>query len=251
MKSTRTAPFADPATHPRTSGRAATSALQPPHRHDAMRNRHDPAIIFSLATAAGPRTRRDYGFAAFLCTFSRIACSRAASSGGKMSEGKSDASNTWRISTSVPPSNGARLSHSTASSIDFTCHSQKPEISSLVSAKGPSITVRCCPENLTRLPFELGCSPSPASITPALTNSSLNFPIAAKTSLLGRTPASEFLSALTITMNRIVLSPCGFRFGTGLPHGLEPAEPSLHLHVERGLTKSTSALSFLRVFAKC
>src|SRR5216684_2904372 len=195
MKSTRTAPFVDPATRPRKSGRTATSALQPPHRHDAMRNRHDQAIIFSIATAAGLRTRRDYGFAAFLCILSRSACSRAASSGGKMSEGKSDASNTWRISTSVPPSNGARLSHSTASSIDFTCHSQKPAISSLP----------------------------------------------------GRTPASEFLSALTITMNRIVLSPCGFRFGAGLPHDLEPAEPSLHLHVERVVVKSTGTLSFLRV----
>src|SRR6266581_4373871 len=80
MKSTRTAPFADPATHPRTSGRAATSALQPPHRHDAMRNRHDQAIIFSIATAAGPRTRRDYGLAAFLCSLSPIACEHHAGS---------------------------------------------------------------------------------------------------------------------------------------------------------------------------
>src|SRR5260370_37689934 len=104
---------------------------------------------------------------------------------------------------------------------------------SWVSAHAPSCTQRGRPEHLIRLPFEPGCSPSPASSTPAFTNSSLNFPIGAKTSLPGRTPASEFLSALTITMNRIVLSPCGFRFGAGLPHGLEPAEPSLHLHVER------------------
>src|SRR5712664_4416385 len=168
--------------------------------------------------------RHDYGFAAFLCSSSRNACSRAASSGGRRSAGKSDASNTWRISTSVPPSNGARLSHSTASSMDFSCHSQKPPMSSLVSGKGPSITVRCCLENRTRLPFELGCSPSPASITPALTSSSLNFPMAAKVSLVflvGRIPASEFLSALTITMTRIVSSPCGFCLGAGLPHGLE------------------------------
>ena len=41
---------------------------------------------------------------------------------------KSSASNTGRISTSAPPSNGARFSHSTASSIDFTCQIQKPEI---------------------------------------------------------------------------------------------------------------------------
>src|SRR5207244_2254066 len=60
---------------------------------------------------------------------------------GVSSAPKSAASNTCRTSTSVPPSNGARFSHSIASSFDFTCHSQKPAISSLLSAKGPSITV--------------------------------------------------------------------------------------------------------------
>ena len=64
-----------------------------------------------------------------------------------------------------------------ASSLDLTWSSQKPAISSLVSAKGPSMTVRSLPENLMRAPFELGWSPSPASITPAFTSSSLNFPI--------------------------------------------------------------------------
>jgi hypothetical protein len=34
--------------------------------------------------------------------------------------------------------------------------SQKPATSSLVSANGPSITVRLSPKNLTRAPFELG-----------------------------------------------------------------------------------------------
>jgi hypothetical protein len=52
--------------------------------------------------------------------------------------------------------------------------------------------------------FELACSPSPASITPAFTISSLNFPMASINSLVGRTPASESLLALTIIMNRIV-----------------------------------------------
>ena len=105
---------------------------------------------------------------------------------------------------------GQRLTHSIASSFDFTCQSQKPAISSFVSAKGPSITVRFPPENLTRAPFELGWSPSPASITPAFTSSSLNFPISVRSFSSGRTPASESLSALTITMNRIVVSPCGW-----------------------------------------
>src|SRR2546430_12821991 len=39
---------------------------------------------------------------------------------------------------------------------------------------GPSVTVLLPPPNLTRTPFALECSPSPASITPAFTSSSLN-----------------------------------------------------------------------------
>ena len=35
------------------------------------------------------------------------------------------------------------------------------------------------------------------------------------------TPASESLSALTITMNRIVVSPSGFDWEPGLPDGLD------------------------------
>jgi hypothetical protein len=44
-------------------------------------------------------------------------------------------------------------------------------MSSFVSANGPSMTVRSLPENLTRLPLELGWRPSPASMTPAFTSS--------------------------------------------------------------------------------
>jgi len=40
--------------------------------------------------------------------------------------------------------------------MERTCQSQKPAISSLVSAKGPSITVRFEPEKRTRLPLETG-----------------------------------------------------------------------------------------------
>src|SRR2546422_10143839 len=88
----------------------------------------------------------------------------------------------------------------------FPRHSQKPAISSFVSAKGPSITVRLPAENLTRAPLELACSPSPASITPAFSSSMLNFPISVRIFSSGRTPASESLLALTSTMNRIVVS---------------------------------------------
>ena len=68
------------------------------------------------------------------------------------------------------------------------------------------MTVRLSPENLTRAPFELGCSPSPASIMPALTSSSLYLPISVRICSSGITPASESLVAFTITMNRIVVS---------------------------------------------
>src|SRR5450756_3240361 len=62
------------------------------------------------------------------------------------------ASYTWRISISASPPRGLgqRLSHSIASSFDFTCIIQKPAMNSLASEKGPSVTVRSPPENLTR-----------------------------------------------------------------------------------------------------
>ena len=86
---------------------------------------------------------------------SRIRCSCSRNSGVKLSP-NSSSSKTWRNSISVPPPKGARFSHSTASSFDLTCQSQKPAINSFVSVKGPSITVRLAPENLTRTPLELG-----------------------------------------------------------------------------------------------
>src|SRR6202042_1539041 len=92
-----------------------------------------------------------------------------------------------------------------ASSIDFTCQIQYPATSSFDSANGPSTTVRCEPENLTRLAFDVGVRPSPASITPAFTRSSLNFIILATSSWLGIVPASEFLSPGTNTITRIAL----------------------------------------------
>ena len=72
---------------------------------------------------------------------------------------------------------------------------------------GPSTTVRLSPENLTRAPLELGCSPSPASIMPAFTSSSLKLPISVSSFWSGITPASESSVALTITMTRIYVPP--------------------------------------------
>jgi hypothetical protein len=53
-----------------------------------------------------------------------------------------------RMSTSESVSMGLGhfFSHSTASSMDLTSHSQKPATNSFVSGNGPSITVRFSPE---------------------------------------------------------------------------------------------------------
>jgi hypothetical protein len=73
---------------------------------------------------------------------------------------------------------GARFAQSTASCLEAHFQIQKPAMSSLVSGKGPSTTVRwLSAENLMRAPFELGCRPSPACITPAATSCSLNRPM--------------------------------------------------------------------------
>src|SRR5262245_63979286 len=60
------------------------------------------------------------------------------------------------------------------------------------------------PEKRTRFPFLLGRRPSPASMTPALTSSSLNLPMSLNSFSEGSIPASEFFVAFTITMTRIV-----------------------------------------------
>ena len=55
-------------------------------------------------------------------------------------------------------------------------------------------------ENWMRLPFTLGCRPSPACMMPAFTSSSLNLPMSESSFSLGMTPASLFFVAFTITM---------------------------------------------------
>src|SRR2546422_5942974 len=156
----------------RSSGKRATPEPKSPDR---------PTRSFRSL----PSLYASYFFAVFFrcsdCARRRSSCSL---SSGVNSAPKSSASNTWRISISDSPLKGngfgQRLTHSIASAFDFTCHSQKPAISSFVSANGPSITVRLFPENLTRAPFELGLSPSAASSTPAFASSSLYFPIAVR-----------------------------------------------------------------------
>src|SRR5688500_3855299 len=57
-----------------------------------------------------------------------------------------------------------------------------------------------------RLPFELGCKPSPASMMPALTSSSLYAPMSLISCSVGMAPASLFGVAFTLTMTFIVCS---------------------------------------------
>src|SRR5438045_7270870 len=128
-------------------------------------------------------------------TRSRCCASCARSCGVRFSPTSSASNTRWISISSLPFCNGERRIHSPASSMDFTCHSQKPAISSLVSVNGPSVTVLLPPPNLTRTPFALECSPSPASITPAFTSSSLNLPISVRISRLGSTPDSDSLFA--------------------------------------------------------
>ncbi len=90
-----------------------------------------------------------------------------------MASPNSSAEKTWRISTS-PSRKGIFFAHSMTSSREETSRIQKPATSSLVSANGPSTTVLLPSlSKRTRAPFELGCRPSPASMTPALASSSL------------------------------------------------------------------------------
>src|ERR1041385_3745152 len=76
-------------------------------------------------------------------------------------------------------------------------------MSSFVSGNGPSMTLGVPFAKRTRAPFELGCSPSPPSITPALASSSLYLAIASSVFCCGMTPASVSLFALRIIMKRI------------------------------------------------
>src|SRR6267378_617007 len=88
-------------------------------------------------------------------------------------------------------------------------------MSSFASAKGPSTTVRLLPEYLTRQPLELGFKPDASSSTPAFCSSSWYFCISDISFSEGITPASESFVALTIIMNRIVISPLSWGGGSG------------------------------------
>ena len=82
--------------------------------------------------------------------------------------------------------------------------------------------------------------------TPALVMSSESFPIAAMRFGSGGTPASEFLWALAISMNRMVMSPLGFGFG--FPDGLDRLNPCSTITSNEGRRDRQAAEIFLEVF---
>src|SRR3954467_1971374 len=68
------------------------------------------------------------------------------------------------------------------------------------------MTVFFGPSKRTRTPFALGWRPSPASITPAPTSSSLKRVIASTSASSGSWPASDLGSPFTNTITRISIS---------------------------------------------
>src|ERR1700722_2394015 len=213
---------------------------------DSRRNGPEISALYKYIESTIPHStpnfpESDYFFAV-ICSRNLWPCSL--NSGVRFSP-KSFASYTGRISTSVPPSNGARFTHSTASSIERTCQIQYPAINSLVSVNGPSVTVRLLPENFTRLPFEVGSSPSPARMTPDFTSSSLYFSILVSPSVSGSTPASDSLLAFTMTMLAHVSSPVLY-----FERAHRPQFP-LYRYVEPNPCKSTTTESNFALASGC
>src|ERR1035438_3006299 len=83
------------------------------------------------------------------------------------------------------------------------------------------MTVRCAPENRTRLPWEVGFKPPPPFMMPALKSSSLYLPIAAINSGSGMVPFSLSLLALTNIMHFMFISPFDL---SHVVDGIEPRD---------------------------
>src|SRR5258705_3828894 len=90
------------------------------------------------------------------------------------------------------------------SCFDSTSKTAKPPTTSLVSAKGPSITVTFPLASRTRLLIAVGASPPASNILPPFDASSLSFAMAS-INFGGGGP--EFSACLTRVMNRILTSP--------------------------------------------
>src|SRR6266576_3269481 len=156
--------------------------LDPPDRVDrAMRmgSRHRYPS-HHLQSAGASRTGRD-------CFFASVRTGERSYAWGTKSSGP----NTWR--TSVSPSQPGQC---------FLWSSMK--------RNAPSIAVTCPRQRRTRVLTAVGASPPLATMVPALTASSLSFPMASISSLGGW---PKFSACLTSIMNRIVRSP--FAIGSG------------------------------------
>src|SRR3954469_22811004 len=139
-------------------------------------------------------------------SFPRVPSRGVESSSGVRNPARFAASKNGRISISLRPDMGLgqRFAQATASSMSLTSQIEKPAISSLVSANGPSMTVRPEPSKAMRLAWALGLRPAAATMMPALTSSSVNRSIASNASVVGGTPFSVSSLAFTSTMTRIV-----------------------------------------------
>ena len=110
----------------------------------------------------------------------RSSCSR---SSGVNASPKSSASKIWRISISTGRSSGWGTLHP-LDRLFQRLAPPDPEPGHQLPGLGERAfdDERSLPEKRTRAPFELGCRPSPASMMPALTSSSLNLPMSASNS---------------------------------------------------------------------
>src|SRR5690606_11429875 len=175
---------------------AGRRRFRPPHpqglhlRGDGVLGvRGDDQPVDQAALAAGGRRR------SAACLIQPVPLSQAASSSIEYS---------GRSSTSQSDS-GYFFTHSTASSSVATSHIWKSATSSLVSGKGPSMTVGLLPVNATRLAKRDGLSPPKIGslMTPAAISAPMYSPIACISPGLGGTPASVSFVALPNTMTFI------------------------------------------------
>src|SRR6185295_3681609 len=98
------------------------------------------------------------------------------------------------------------------SCLDSTSKTAKPPTTSLVSVKGPSITVTFPCESRTRLLIAVGASPPASNIVPSFAASSLSFAMA---SISAGGGGPEFSADFTRVMNRIITSPFGLYWQSG------------------------------------
>ena len=172
----------DVAHDPREAG-DEPGGLDPPDRVDramGIGSRHGHRLDHLRSASARPRCA-----AITLRGLSRV-CAGVL---GRNAGAKSDASNTWRISNSPLPSTLKEARHPFDRLI-LRLHLEQREAGDQLLRLGERpVDHGDLPSGETeRAPFELGWSPSAASITPAFTISSLNFPISSMSSWSGERP---------------------------------------------------------------